>query len=804
MIRGLLFFVCFIFCLGNAKAQVSASQINQMLNLGLNPNDLMRQINSTRSLQSLGSGNSYNASSYLNKDGDEGGEKVGKVEDVELSNEVLLQMLDQLQHGQDSLSQMLEEEKKDSLIDPHFNPNFIFGHHYFNKNKLALFLRSLDSKAPDDYILDSGDELNISVWGYSDYNGTFKVKQDGYISIPEFGRIYLRGISIAGATDLIKKRIRQFINLKTSRVEVALNYSRTITINIVGSVREPGTYVIPAINSVYNALNAADGVSGMGSLRNIEVRRGGKTVKTFDLYEFLTTGKTEEEFFLKEGDFIYVPIAEKIVKIDGQVRRPMHYELLEDENLADLLKYAGGLMASAYTNVIQVKRFGDNKVEIMDVKLADLIMRNESFKLFEGDQIYIPKIPQDYHNFIEVEGSVRVPGRYEFIEGYRISDLIKLADGVLDNAYQDRAYITRTIEDLTTVIKPIELKDILANDKSPDNLLLKRYDKLEVFSKRDFLEKFSVSVAGSVLRPVVKEFSEGLTLNDMIFYAGGLKKEAANNKIEISRVKNIDEEEGDSEPTRVIVKTIYVDNNLEIDDQSKAFLLKPMDQIFVRKTYEFDEQNNVTLAGEVKYPGVYPILQKNERLLDLIERAGGLTPYAHTEAATLDRPDKRIGSVILDLKEAYKDPESRANYILKPNDIINVPSINQLVSLTGAIRYPEIDTFGAISGKYELGKRAKFYVKKYGAGFDKRAKKTSTVVLNPNGSAGYTKKFPWFGRYPQVGEGATVSIDYKEKKEKKEKLPRDPVNWNILLPSLITSVTAAASSITTVLLVTRN
>ena len=796
-----LVFAFMLYSSQHIHAQVTAGQINQLLNLTADPNSVLNEASKYVTGGTTKTPSSFNASSYTTKNS----EGKARSEEAELSEEdAIFMLLNELKSGQDSIYTVIDEGKKDSIKEPVFNPSKIFGHNYFSENNLALFTKSTDSKAPDNYILDSKDELNITVFGYSDYNGKFKVEPDGYITLPEFGRVYVKGLTFGAAKQLIRRKIGSFINLKSSNLEIALNYSRTINVNIVGSVRQPGTFVIPAINSVYNALNAAKGVSEMGSVRNIEVRRNGKTIKTFDLYEFLTEGKTEQDFFLQEGDFIYVPIANKVAQISGEVRRPMRYELLPQENLNDLLRYAGGLRPTAYTKVVQAKRYANNSVEIMDVKLAELITSGQSFKIYEGDIITIPTIPSDYDNYISIEGSVRVPGQYEYVNTYRISDLIKLADGLKFDAYEDRAYLIRTQDDLTTSIQPINLKSIIEDKSSPDNVLLKKHDVIEIFSKKDFLERFSVSLEGSVLKPTRITYSEGLTLNDVIFYGGGLKREAANNKIEISRVSNIDEVEGDSEPTRVIVKTVYVDNNLEIDAASKGFLLKPMDQVFVRKTYEFDKQFNVTLSGEVKYPGVYPILQKDERLTDLIERAGGLTPYAHTEASTLERMDKDIGTVILDLKEAFKDPVSRANYVLKANDVVDIPSINQLVSLSGAIRYPEIDTFGSISGKFEANKRAKYYVKKYGAGFDNRAKKTSTVVLNPNGSAGYTKKFPWFGRYPKVGEGATVSVDYKPRKEKKEKLPRDPINWNVVLPSIIVSVTTAASSIATILVVSKN
>ncbi len=293
-----------------------------------------------------------------------------------------------------------------------------------------------------------------------------------------------------------------------------------------------------------------------------------------------------------------------------------------------------------------------------------------------------------------------------------------------------------------------------------------------------------------------------MTLNDLIFYGGGLKKEAANNLIEISRVVEKGEDSEDA-LTRVLIKTVAVGPDLSIDDASKAFLLNPMDQIYVRKNPDFMPQANVTIKGEVAYPGQYPILQKDEKVLDLIERAGGLTEYAFLQSAKLYRLDKTIGTVIIDLEEAFRSPDARPNHILKEGDVLEIPTVNQLVSVNGAIGHPELDSLATISSFYMPGRRAKYYIKHYGGGFDKFAKRRTTKVVNPDGSAGFTKKVLWFNRYPDVKEGATVSVDYKIKTKRvktNKEGPKDPVSWNLLLPSVIIGGTSVISS--TILILT--
>ncbi|MCP4121635.1 MAG: hypothetical protein GY751_07760 [Bacteroidetes bacterium] len=671
----------------------------------------------------------------------------------------------------------------------------IFGHQFFRSANLNIFSKSKRAKAPDNYVLDSGDEISIAVWGSSVYNENFEVGDDGYINISDAGRVYLKGVTYGAAKQILTRRISSFINTRSSNLEIVLNYARTITVNVVGDVNQPGSYVVPAINSVYNALNAADGPSKIGSVRKIEVKRGGKTVKSFDLYKFLLEGIVDNDFFLQDGDYIYLPPVENVVEIKGSIRRPWKYEMLPDETLAHLIEVAGGFTARSFTKAIQMERITEDKVELKDINL-DGVRGGLDITLRDGDIIFIPQIPADFRNFVEVSGAVRFPGQYELKDGNRISDLIKAAGGLKLDAYLERAYITRVTEDLSTTIQNFNLKDVVLSDGTSENILLQRGDLIDIFSKKEFLEEFKVSIEGAVLKPVRKNYAEGMTLNDLVFYAGGLKKEAANNVIEVSRVatKSTD---GEDVLTRVIVKSASVGADLEIDEDSKTFELSPMDQVYVRSNPDFAPQANIQIKGEVAFPGRYPILQKDEKILDLIERAGGLTPYAFLQSARLYRKDATIGMVVIDLEEAYRSPDSRPNYILKPGDVIEIPTVNQLVSVSGAIGHPKLDSLETISSFYVPGKRAKYYVKEFAGGFDKNAKKRSTKVVNPDGSAAYTKNVIGIKRYPAVKEGADISITFKKRKEReesREETVREPLNWNILLPSVIVSATSVISS----------
>jgi polysaccharide biosynthesis/export protein len=710
----------------------------------------------------------------------------------------MLQMMLEMKAKQDAMQASLDEQQKLEEPNNDIKQNDIYGHNFFSSGKLALFEKSTEAKAPDSYILGVGDEISISVWGYADYNNKFTVTPDGYIQIPEFGRVYVNGMTFGAVKAQIGKRLATFINLNNTNYEITLNYSRTIDVNIVGEVNAPGTYQIPAINSVYNAINAANGITDIGSIRDIQVRRDGKTVKRFDVYEFLFNPLSVGSFFLQKGDFIYVPTQIKVVQVTGSVRREAKYELLRTEQLNELIKFAGGFAPDAYAKSIQIIRTNKDKAQIIDVNYEDILSGNSNFELLDGDIVSVPSIPEGAENFVNITGTVRYPGKYQLKEGFRISDVIKSAGGIKLETYLERAYIRRKLEDNTYINQKFSLSSILQDENSSENLLLQQADQIQLFSKEDFIERFKVSIDGSVMKPTVIDFTDGMTLNDLLFYAGGLKKEAANSKIEISRVMNISSAaESKFVPQHVVVKTIKLGSSLEMDEASKSFMLAPMDKIYVRKIYGFNEQMNVTINGEVMYPGIYPILDKNETVLELIERAGGLTPYAYLQGAKLTRTENQLPNTITELKEAFKDPKSRANMILKDGDLIEIPTVNQLISVKGAIRYPNIDTTQTVNGRFIPGKSARWYVKNYAGGFKKGALKKSTMVIYPNRKVDYTRSFIGIKNYPTVdNEGALITVEMKNKPPKPPKGPEARLNWNIVLPSLIAAVTSIATTLT--------
>lgn len=499
----------------------------------------------------------------------------------------------------------------------------IYGKSFFEGKTLRLFNSSSDAIAPDDYILGVGDKISIAIWGFSSYNQAFTIDETGSINPTETGRIYLKGMTFKDAKDLMTKRFGQVVDLHNSQIDFALIYSRDITVNIVGEVMDPGSYHIPAVNTAFNALIAAKGPNEIGSVRSIFIKRDGKTIKTLDVYKFLQDPNSNEDFFLQNNDYIFVPAAKKIVEISGEVYRPMSYELLDNENLFDIIKYAGGLKADAYTKSVQITRYQHSHSEIIDIDLDSLIKLNKDYALVNGDKISISTLPSKLLTYVEISGPVKIPGQYEYDKGMKISDLLSKSQGVTEDAYLDFGYVVRTLPDLSKQYIPFVPKNVINNPNSTDNVVLINQDVVDVFQKSNFENNLTVTINGAVHTPGSYTYGQGLTLRDLLLYAGGLLPTSTNNRIEISRIMNSNNGAPPYSAAPAIVKTVQIGNDLTIDQASAGFQLQPYDIVFVRQAPAFTLQTTVSLSGEVLYPGTYVIMNKGEKIASLIKRAGG-------------------------------------------------------------------------------------------------------------------------------------------------------------------------------------
>jgi protein involved in polysaccharide export with SLBB domain len=657
-------------------------------------------------------------------------------------------------------------------------PATVYGQAFFRNKKANYFERAADARAAENYVLGVGDEVTVAVWGFSNYNQAFQIDDNGAIDPKGVGRIYLKGLTFAKARAMIKRRYGSYLNLANSQIDISLNYSRVITVNIVGEVFNPGSYRIPAVNTAFNALIEAQGPNQIGSVRSARIMRNGKVVKRLDLYRFLMDPQSREDFFLQDNDYLLVPAAGRVVEVNGQIRRPDRYELIEGEGLIKLLDYAGGLRARAYRKNIQVRRFKDNQEIVIDIDLDSLISAKQTFLVNDGDQVLVREIPEGLRGYVSIGGAVHLPGTYELRKGDRISDLIERAEGLTFEAHVEKSYLVRTNLDMTKSFQSLDLKQILEQKDAATNLVLQEYDEIQVFSNEDFLDEYEIKVFGAVRKPGNFIYTEGMTLQDVLYLTGGLKLEAASSRIEVSRIEDIEGAAEKGTPTRTIVESLTIGKDLKLDQASAAFKLAPYDQVFVRAIPDFEYQQNVKLEGEIVYPGYYSLLSKEEKLVTVIERAGGLTNWAFLEGATLHRADGNLGFVFMDLDKAMKNKGSAFNYVLKSGDVISIPKVNELVAITGAVNYPNIDSIGSVNAIYNAGRRARYYVKHFGVGFAKDAKRRHTFVTDANGLVRKPVHFGILSIYPRVNKGSVISIPVKEEKIKRQEREKKPIDWN--------------------------
>lgn len=706
----------------------------------------------------------------------------------------------------------------------------IWGQQFFRDQSISLFTRTRDVKALGAYLLDEGDEIMINVWGRAVYSSNVIVDEEGYIDMSGANvfipRLYVKRMRFADVRQLIRDRLSKHMDIRGSQFSVELNYSRDITVNITGEVFNPGSYNIPANNTAFNALVASGGPSQIGSVRKIRVVSAEKEPKTLDIYKFVSNPNIADEFFLVNNDYIYVPLAERVVQVQGSVKRPYYYELIESENLLKVLEYAGGLEPDAYKTNIQIKRYIEDEERLIDINLRQVELQNKDYELLNGDIIVVSPIKQAYSNYITVAGAVKLPGEYELEKDMRVRDAL-MKSGIIYSAVMDRIYIKRLREDLTIEYINSNIFDILTDSSHADNILLRPLDEVEVKFKSEFVDEFTVRVHGAVRRPGEFAYSRNLSLADVLYMSNGIKMEATNSYIELSRLERIDDS------TAITFRRFPISEDLEVLGADRV-ILEPYDQVFVRSSKAFELPRNITIAGEVQFPGIYTLESRRERVWDLLQRCGPTTDIAFLEGATLKR--QRDGLVLLNLRELFRDSiNSPFNYVLQEGDIIIVPRLRDLVSLTGAIRHPYIRETNEIAQlEFELeleklatdlerkerltelqisrktkpvkvnvpfhqSKRAGYYVRRYGAGLDRQAGGRSRLVYvrYANGEVRRARSFLFFTYYPRVEQGATVFAEAKVKKPKRYR-QRETFSLNTLLKEVLT---VATSLFTIVLLV---
>jgi protein involved in polysaccharide export with SLBB domain len=515
----------------------------------------------------------------------------------------------------------------------------IYGFTYFRQKDVKIFNNAVDIKPPLNYVLGVGDQIVVSIWGYADYNRLFYIDKEGYIQQENIGRIYLKGLTLEQAKDLLRTRFANAYMIDKSQFDVSINYSRVITINVVGDVENPGSYTFPAINTAYNILAYVGGPSKSGSIRDIQIKRDGKIIRKFDLYKFLFTPEKQDDIFLDNNDYIYVPAQRNIVKVEGAVNREGKYEMVDGETFDDLLRYCGNYKPDAFTKVVQIRRYDQNKQILIDYDIDSV--RNAGGKIYlkNGDVVGVRSIPDKIKNYNEIFGSVLLPGKYQWKEGDRVWDLITKAQGLKEDAYLDEAYVTRTnFDDFRKHTFKIDLNKILEDKNSEDNMLLTFRDVVEIYAKTDFFDKFDIEVKGEVRKPRKFESEKGLSLRDAIIMSNGLKEEALLDKIIIYRVND------DLTERLVSFRIDTTDNYANLD----TFKLKKRDKIYVLKDLRRIDKYYIEVNGLVRKVDTFPYME-NMTLADALILAQGFKMEAASnriEIARIANYDKAISQSV--------------------------------------------------------------------------------------------------------------------------------------------------------------
>lgn len=673
----------------------------------------------------------------------------------------------------------IKEDKLFSVLEKQ-----VFGAELFS-NKNLTFEPNLKIATPANYQLGPDDELIIDIYGYSEATQHVKVSPEGYIRIPMIAPIQVSGLTIEQAR---KKITSQLISIYSgiatgnTSVSITLGSIRSIKINILGEVNIPGSYTLPSLATVFNALYASGGPNKNGSFRNIKLIRDGKTIATVDVYDFLVKGEIKNNVRLMDQDVIKVSAFENRIELVGEVKRPAYYEVGKNETLKDLIAFAGGFSDEAYKDRIKVTRNTGKERSVADVP-------NEMFGMFvpkSGDVFEIGKIIDRFENRVQINGAIFRPGAYALEDGLTISKLIKKAEGLTEDAFMSRAIIYRLKEDNTSEVISFDLNDVLAGK---NDLPLKREDQIEINSKLGLREEYVISIFGEVLHPGKYPFAENARVEDLIVAAGGLKENASRKKIEIARRLKTDGTTATAEAAKII--TYEVDEDLK---NKQDIFLMPYDIITIYSLPGYSAQKNVNITGEVNYPGQYTIAGKTERISDLIKRSGGVTNFAFTDGAvlirttTLTQTDKlireqkldalrkqskdttnlqesienQVGNLTsivgIDLTKILKKPGSKADLLLESGDIINVPNYKQTVKVGGEVLYP-------VRIPYERGKGYRTYVHGSG-GYTQKALKKRGYVVYANGRAKSTKNFLGVKIHPKILPGSEIIVPAKEERQK--------------------------------------
>lgn len=636
----------------------------------------------------------------------------------------------------------------------------VFGREVFN-SELLTFEPNLNIATPDNYVLGPGDEVIIDIWGDSKQTLRQSIAPDGTIIDPQIGPITLNGLTIQEANSRLKNaysRIYSTMNGEepTTFMKMSLGEIRSIRVNVMGEVVVPGTYTLPSLASLFHALYCAGGVNNIGSLRAVKVSRGGKPLAEVDIYDYLLKGKSGLDIRLEDGDVIIVPPYQNLVAVSGKVKRPLIYEMKEGEAMADLLDFAGGFTGDAYKEAVRVIRKSGREYQVFNVEKTGFAQ----FTLTDGDEVSVGAVLDRFENRVEIRGAVYRAGMYA-LDGQvsTVRQLIEKAEGVRDDAFLNRAVLYRDMPNTMREAQSVDVKALLEN--RVEDIVLRKNDVLYIPSIYDLSEEQTIAVRGAVGNPGTFNYVEGMTLEDVIVQAGGLRESASVVKIDVARrIKN----PKSMDVTNVLAEnfTLTLKDGLVIDG-NENFIIMPFDEIFVRNSPGYQVQQSVTVTGEVLFEGEYVLSEKGQRLSDLVKKAGGINPDAYVSGARLVRQmnefeRRRVESTLrfaqqgikdsidvnsldigndyyvgIDLRKALKNPGSEYDVVLRPGDRLIVPEYAGTVKISGGVMYPNVVV-------YEKGAGLKHYIAQ-GGGTLPRAKKNRAFIVYMNGTVAKSKAF---------------------------------------------------------------
>ncbi len=663
------------------------------------------------------------------------------------------------------LNQILKEREA--------NKHKVFGRDIFNKKDLS-FEPNMNIATPQNYVLGPGDAVIVDIYGASQKSEQLTVSPDGDVTIEDFGPVHVSGLTVSQANARLRSTLGS--RYRSSKVRLTVGQTKTITVNVMGEVKTPGTYTLSAFATVFHALYMAGGTSDLGTLRNIKVYRNSRLVSMVDIYDYILNGKLTGNVRLSEGDVIIVGPYDCLVKISGKVKRPMIYEMKKNESVNTLLKYAGSFTGDAYTKSIRVERKTGREKSIFNVGEFDF----SSFHLADGDSVSVDSILDRYDNMVEIKGAVFRPGMYQVGGDINsVRTLIQHAEGLTEEAFTSRAVMHRMKPDRTLKVISIDVDGIM-NGKVAD-IPLEKNDVLFIPTKSEMQSERTITIHGEVHYPGIYKYADNETIEDFVLQAGGLKDAASTVKVDIAR-RIVDPKATITDSIIAKTYTFALKDGFVVDGKP-GFTLMPFDEVYVRKSPGYNEQRNVYVDGNVMFAGTYTLSMKNERLSQIIYKAGGVTDLAYTKGARLERtitPFERLrmetlvkaaqtqrgGKDSIDVKKldfgntyyvgieldkALANPGGDEDIVLREGDRIIVPEYSGTVKISGDVMYPN-------SVAYEKGHRPSYYIDQAG-GWGNTAKKNHTYIIYMNG------KVAKINHGAKVQPGCEIVVPSKPKRD---------------------------------------